>query len=79
MSHLKQLASLLARRNTIDEEIAALIGRPASLGSVGEWIAQEIFKVKLAQNANTRCIDGCFTDGPLAGKTVAPQGSWTVV
>ena len=45
MSHLEQLASLLARRNTIDEEIAALIDRPAIKGHVGEWIAQEIFKV----------------------------------
>ena len=59
MSHLKQLASLLARLNTIDEEIAALIGRPAGRGSVGEWIAQEIFKVKLAK---TR-IRGASTAG----------------
>ena len=41
MSHLKQLASLLARRNAIDEKIAALIGRPAISGHVGEWIARK--------------------------------------
>ena len=39
MSNLEQLASLLARRNAIDEEIVALIGRPAIRGHVGEWIA----------------------------------------
>ena len=46
MSNLKQLSSLLVRRNAIDEKITALIGRPAIRGHVGEWIAQEIFKVK---------------------------------
>ena len=35
---LEQLASLLARRNAIDEQIAALIGRPALRGPVGEWM-----------------------------------------
>ena len=70
MSNLEQMASLLAERNPIDEKIGALIGHPAIRGHIGEWIAQEIFKVKLAKSRSNRCIDGCFTDGPLAGKTV---------
>ena len=70
MSNLEQMASLLAERNPIDEKIGALIGRPAGRGCVGEWIAQEIFGVTLEEDAAKRCIDGCFTDGPLAGKTV---------
>ena len=70
MSNLKQLASLLARRNAIDEKITALIGRPAISGHVGEWIAQEIFKVKLAKSANRKGFDGRFTGGPLAKKMV---------
>ena len=70
MSNLKQISSLLARRNAIDEKIAALIGRPAISGHVGEWIAQEIFKVKLAKSANRKGFDGRFTGGPLAGQTV---------
>ena len=48
---LEQLASLLARRNAIDEQIAAVIGRPATRGHVGEWIAQEIFGVTLQKSA----------------------------
>ena len=44
---LRRLASLLESRNDIDEEIAHLIGRPAIRGHVGEWIAQEIFGVRL--------------------------------
>ena len=51
MSNLEQLASLLARRNAIDEKIAALIGRPAIRSHVGEWIAQEIFRVTLEESA----------------------------
>ena len=70
MSHLKQLASLLARRNAIDEDISALIDHPALRGPIGEWIAQEIFKVTLAKSANQKGFDGWFTDGPLAGQTV---------
>ena len=70
LEQLEQLASLLARRNAIDEEIAALIVRPAIRGHVGEWIAQEIFAVKLEESAARKIIDGRFADGPLAGKTV---------
>ena len=69
MSNLEQLALLLARRNAIDEEIAAL-DRPAIRGHVGEWIAQEIFEVTLEKSATRKGFDGRFTDGPLAGKTV---------
>ena len=58
MSHLEQLASLLARRNAIDEEIAALIDRPAIKGHVGEWIAQEIFKVTANQAFANHPSDG---------------------
>ena len=51
MRQLEQLASLLARRDAIDKKIVDLIGRPALKGHVGEWIAQEIFGVKLAESA----------------------------
>lgn len=70
MGHLKQLASLVARRNAIDNKIAALIDRPAITGHVGEWIAQEIFHVKLEESASQKDFDGRFADPPLAGKTV---------
>ena len=70
MSNLEQLASLLARRNALDEKIAALIDRPAIRGHVGEWIAREIFGVRLAKSAIQEGFDGRFADGPLAGKSV---------
>ena len=70
MTNLEQLASLLARRNPIDDEIAALVDRPATRGNVGEWIAREIFRVKLAEKANKEGFDGWFADGPLTGETV---------
>ena len=69
MSNLEQVASLLVRRNAIDEKIAAL-GRPAIRGHVGEWIAQEIFRLRLATSAIQEGFDGRFTCGPLAGQTV---------
>ena len=65
-----RLAYLLKRRNTIDKQITALIGRPAIRGNIGEWIAQEIFGVELEEAGNQRGFDGRFADGPLAGKTV---------
>ena len=70
MNDLEQIASLLVRRNAIDEKIADLTARPAIRGPVGEWIAHKIFRVTLEEDATKECIDGCFTDGPLAGKTV---------
>ncbi len=64
------MASLLARRNAIDEQIAALIGRPALRGPVGEWIAHKIFGVTLAKSGVQEGFGGWFAGGPLAGKTV---------
>ena len=70
MNNLKLLASRLTRRNAIDEKIVVLIGRPAIRGHIGEWIAQEIFRVTLEKDANQKIIDGQFADGPLDKKTV---------
>ena len=61
---------MLARQNVIDKEIAALIRRPALRGHVGEWIARQIFGVKLEKSAAHEGIDGHFENPPLAGKTV---------
>ena len=70
MSKLKQLASLMAKHNAIDDEIADLIGRPATRGHVGEWIASKIFGVALASKAVQKGFDGKFESGPRAGKTI---------
>ena len=67
---LKRLASLLGQRSEIDAEIAAITGRPALPGHIGEWIAAEIFAIRLEDSAVAKAIDGRFTQGPLAGRTV---------
>jgi hypothetical protein len=67
---LKQVADLIARRNEIDTEIAAITGRPALAGHLGEWIAAEIFAIDLEASAVAKAIAGHFTSEPLAGCTV---------
>ena len=65
-----RLVDLLRRRNAIDHEIARLIGRPALLGHIGEFIAAELFDIALQTHANAPGSDGIFRSGPLAGRTV---------
>jgi len=64
---LEQLARLLRKRNSIDNEIAALIGRPALTGHMGEFIAAAIFNIDLEKSATAKALDGRFATGPLAG------------
>ncbi len=70
MDDLPQLAELLRDRNAIDARIAALIGRPATTGHLGEYIAAQIFGINLLESASHRDIDGHFAGGPLAGCSV---------
>lgn len=67
---IQRVASLIARRNAIDAEIASSIGRPALIGHLGEWIAAEVFDIDLEASAVAKAIDGRFRSGPLAGHTV---------
>jgi hypothetical protein len=64
------LADLIRRKNRIDNEIAALVNRPAELGHVGEFIAARIFGIRLHASATHAESDGVFVDGPLAGRSV---------
>ena len=66
---IERLADLLQQRNSIDEQIGALIGRPALPGHICEFIASKVFGVGLSQSASQAAIDGYFTDPPLAGKS----------
>lgn len=68
--HLRRLAELIKRRNDVEIEITALIDRPAQLGHLGEYIASQIFAIALQQSAVAKGIDGCFTKGVLAGRSV---------
>ena len=67
---LRRLAELLRARNEIDEEVAGIIERPVTPGHLGEFVAAAIFGIELASSASAKAIDGWFTRGPLAGKTV---------
>ena len=70
MAGIEKLADLIHHRNTIDDKIAGIIGRPAEKGHVGEFIAAEIFEIKLEESATHAGYDGAFRAGPFAGKTV---------
>lgn len=67
---IEQLAELLKQRNEIDKFLSQLIGRPASPGHVGEFIAAEIFDIELHPSATTKASDGIFRSGPIGGRTV---------
>ena len=51
---VQQLAKLLAERNAVDARIAALIGRPALAGHVGEFLAAQVFYIELAESQRTQ-------------------------
>jgi len=69
-TQLAKLAELIRRKNQVDNEIAAVVNRPAQLGHVGEFIAARVFGIQLHSSATHAHSDGEFIDGPLAGKTV---------
>lgn len=70
MPGLTQLADAIRRRNTIDAEIAALIGRPPHSGHIAEYVASAIFRIDLHASAATKASDGRFSDGSLKGRSV---------
>jgi hypothetical protein len=67
---LEQLAGLIRVRNDIDRSIAALIGRPAGPGNIGEFVAARIFAITLVTSGSHPGYDGVFREGALTGKTV---------
>lgn len=67
---LKRLAELLRARNSIETEIASIIGRPAIPGHLGEYVASRVFGIRLADSAAMKRIDGWFENSPLAGRSV---------
>ncbi|MDX6394950.1 MAG: hypothetical protein QOJ73_6013 [Streptosporangiaceae bacterium] len=67
---LERAAALLRERNAIDAELAELMQRPMTSGHLGEWIAAQVFDIRLEVSAVAAGIDGRFRSGPLAGRTV---------
>lgn len=70
MEELTQLASLIEQRNQIAGKITAIIGRPAQIGHIGEYIASRIFQITLQESASTKSIDGHFVSGQLVNCSV---------
>lgn len=67
---LARLADLLRTKNSIDAEISQIVGRPALIGHVGEYIASVIFNIGLYDSATHKGSDGVFRSGPLIGRSV---------
>jgi len=70
MPDLEELAHLLRQKNDVDGAIARLVGRPALIGHVGEFIAAHVFRIKLHGSATNTGSDGHFVSGELAGRSV---------
>jgi hypothetical protein len=70
MEDLKKLAELIHKRNEVSAEITKIIGRPAQIGHLGEYIASRSLDIRLEISAVNKGFDGRFSKGPLAGKTV---------
>jgi hypothetical protein len=67
------LAELLRARNTVESNIANLLGTGASLSTVGEYIAAAIFGITLISSTHHNEFTGIFANSPLTGKTVDVQ------
>ena len=67
---IQELAALVRDRNSVAERITRIIGRPAQIGHIGEYIAPQVFGIQLEHSAVSKGIDGAFRSGPLAGRTV---------
>jgi hypothetical protein len=67
---LAEVAALLRERNALDARLGQIVGRPPEKGHLGEWIASQIFDIKLETSASRKAIDGQFRTGLLAGRTL---------
>jgi hypothetical protein len=73
MSNLKHLAELLHARNTVESNIANLLGNGVNQSTVGEYIAANIFGITLIPSGRHTEFAGIFANQPLLGKTVDVQ------
>lgn len=67
---LLQLAEAIRERNRVNARISDLIGRPATSGNIGEFVASRVFAIELAATATQTGWDGKFSAGPMEGRTV---------
>jgi hypothetical protein len=73
MSNLPRLAELLKARNTVESNMANLIGHPVNIGTVGDYIAIAIFGITHEELTTHKIIYDRFSYGPLVGHTVDVQ------
>lgn len=73
MSNLTRLAELLRARNTVESNIANLLGNNVQRSTVGEYIAASIFQITLIPSSQHHEFAGIFAAQPLAGQTVDVQ------
>lgn len=70
---LSRLAELLRARNTVESNIANLLGTPVNLNTVGACIAANILGIRLSSTTPSNVFTGTFTVAHLAGKAVDVQ------
>src|SRR5258708_17280287 len=73
MPDLPRLADLLRARNTVESNIANLLGSGVNLNTVGVYIAATIFGITLLPFTRSSEFTGTFASQPLSGKTVDVQ------
>ncbi len=73
MANLNRLAELLRARNTVESNLANLLGDSVSLSSVGEYITATLFGIMLVHSPQHGEFAGIFNHDPLIGKTVDVQ------
>lgn len=64
---LRRLAALLTARNVLDREMTKIIGKPMEKGNFGEFVAAQIFDIRLNEKATEKGYDGRFTVGEYSG------------
>lgn len=69
-TNIEELGELIGKRNGIEEKISEIIDRPAEKGHIFEYIASQLFPIKLNKSASKGGYDGIFTGGDLNGKKV---------
>jgi hypothetical protein len=67
---LNRLSRLISTINGVSKDIASVIGRPAQIGHLGEFIASHVFDIELERSASNKGFDGRFRSGTLAGNSV---------
>lgn len=60
MQSLERLAELVHQRSAIESEIAHILGRPATHGHLGEYVASQIFGIESRGAIRPWCISSVF-------------------